>query len=155
MSSKKCYGYVAIKSPRTSTKTLESMNKTIKKYADSHEMQLDKLYFDILYGDGAGRHNMKRMQEDARENGASIIIVGDLSHIDSDIQKAGAHLEEMQDLGFQVISVEGMGGNIFDPENQMLPESIFNYLHTAGNTVAAANAAKHPKRGRPVQRSNN
>ena len=48
-----------------------------------------------------------------------------------------------------------MGGNIFDPENQMLPESIFNYLHTAGNTVAAANAAKRPKRGRPVQRSNN
>ena len=80
MSSKKCYGYVAIKSPRTSTKTLESMSKTIKKYADSHEMQLDKLYFDILYGDGAGRHNMKRMQEDARENGVSIIIVGDLKN---------------------------------------------------------------------------
>ena len=153
MSSKKCYGYVAIKTPRTSTKTLESMSKTIKKYADSHEMQLDKLYFDILYGDGAGRRNMKRMQEDARENGVSIIIVGDLSHIDSDIQKAGAHLEEMQDLGFQVISVEGMGGNIFDPENQMLPESIFNYLHTTGNAAAAANAAKRPKRGRPVQRS--
>ena len=75
--------------------------------------------------------------------------------MDSDIQKAGAHLEEMQGLGLQVISVEGMGGNIFDPENQMLPESIFNYLHTAGNTVATANAAKRPKRGRPVQRSTN
>ncbi len=153
MSSKKCYGYVAVKSPRTSTKTLESMSKTIMKYADSHEMQLEKLYFDILYGDGARRHNMKRMLEDAKENGVGIIIVGDLSHIDSDIQKAGAHLEEMQNLGLQVISVEGMGGNIFDPENQMLPESIFDYLHTTGTPAAAANAAKRPKRGRPVQHS--
>ena len=73
--------------------------------------------------------------------------------MDSDIQKAGAHLEEMQDLGLQVISVEGMGGNIFDPENRMLPESIFNYLHTTGTPASAVNAIKRPKRGRPVQYS--
>ena len=81
--------------------------------------------------------------------------MADLSCIDPDIQKAGQYLEAMRKLGLQVISVTGIGGNIFDAENKMLPEGIFHYLKSSANNTDSGKNTKRPKRGRPVQRSNN
>ena len=59
--------------------------------------------------------------------------MADLSCIDPDTQKAGQYLEEMRKLGLQVISVTGVGGNVFDAENKMLPEGIFHYLKSSAD----------------------
>ena len=114
-----------------------------------------KFYFDHL-GDGSGkRTDMERMLEDAAKVRATVILVADLSCIDPDIQKAGQYLEAMRKLGLQVISVTGVGGNVFDAENKMLPEGIFHYLKSSADNSDSGKEAKRPKRGRPVQRSSN
>ena len=147
--------YGLIKSNRSSTKALETQYSTCSRHADSHEIEVLKFYFDHL-GDGSGeRADMERMLEDAAKVRATTILVADLSCIDPDIQKAGQYLEEMRKLGLQVISVTGIGGNSFDAENKMLPESIFHYLKSSANNTDSGKNTKRPKRGRPVQRSNN
>ena len=147
--------YGLIKSNRSSTKALETQYGTCSKYADSHEIEVLKFCFDHL-GDGSGkRTDMERMLEDAAKVRATVILVADLSCIDPDIQKAGQHLEEMRKLGLQVISVTGVGGNVFYSENKMLPEGIFHYLKSSADNSDSGKEAKRPKRGRPVQRSSN
>ena len=56
-------------------------------------------------------------------------------------------VDELRQLGLQVISIKGVGGNIFDTANNMLPEGIFNYLKFCANSVANSVA---PRRGRRV-----
>ena len=134
---------------------METQYSTCSRHADSHEIEVKQFYFDHL-GDGSGeRADMERMLEDAAKVRATVILVADLSCIDPDIQKAGQYLEEMRKLGLQVISVTGVGGNVFDAENKMLPEGIFHYLKSSTDNSDSGKEAKRPKRGRPVQRSSN
>lgn len=141
------YIYGLIKSNRTSTKALETQYSTCSKYADAHEIEVKNVYFDNL-SDGSGvRADMARMLENALKDRVAVILVSDLSCIDPDIQQAGKYLEKMRQLGLQVISIKGIGGNIFDTANNMLPESIFNYLKFCAKSVANSVA---PRRGRRV-----
>lgn len=141
--------YALLKSNKDSSKSLEKQFKTCTRYADAHKINIVGVYFDNLADADAGRVDMERMLAEVEEKDISYIIVVDLSCIDPDLHKAGKYLEEMKEKGLHVISIEGIGGNLFEPGNHFLSESIFHYLDNAGGSNQKA--AKRHMRGKPVK----
>lgn len=139
--------YALLKS-KNSSKPLEKQFSSCTRYADSHEINVVGFYFDNLFDKDAGRLGMERMLAEVEEKDISCIIVVDLSCIDPDIHKAGKYLEEMKEKDLCVISIEGIGGNLFEPGNHFLPASIFKYLHESDGSNQKT--AKHRMRGKPV-----
>lgn len=141
--------YALLKSNKDSSKSLEKQFKTCTRYADAHKINIVGVYFDNLADTDAGRVDMERMLAEVEEKDISYIIIVDLSCIDTDLHKAGKYLEEMKEKGLHVISIEGIGGNLFEPGNHFLPESIFHYL----NEVDRSNQkpVKRHMRGKPVK----
>lgn len=140
--------YALLKS-KNSSKPLEKQFSTCTRYADAHEINVVGFYFDNLFDKDAGRPSMERMMAEAEEKGISCIIVVDLSCIDPDIHKAGKYLEEMKAKGLHVISIEGVGGNLFEPGNHFPPASIFKYWHESDGNIQKP--AKRRMRGKPVK----
>lgn len=126
---KTCFIYGLTKSGKGSSKKLENQYKTCKKYAGEAEIRIDGFYFDNLGNSDDKRPAMEHMMEDAVKKDVDYIIVFDLSCIDPDIDQVGKFLEELVILGVGVISVKGIGGNLFDAENCYLPDGIIQYLH--------------------------
>lgn len=141
--------YALLKSNKDSSKSLEKQFKTCTRYADAHKINIVGVYFDNLADADAGRLDMERMLAEAEEKDISYIIVVDLSCIDPDLHKAGKYLEEMKEKGLHVISIEGVGGNLFEPGNHFLSASIFKYLHESDGSNQKA--AKRHMRGKPVK----
>ena len=140
--------YALLKSNKNSSKSLEKQFKTCTRYADAHEINIVGVYFDKLADADTGRPDMERMLEEVEEKNIDCIVVVDLSCIDLDIHKAGKYLEEMKAKGLNVISIEGVGGNLFESENHFLPESIFEYLRESDGRNQKP--AKRRMRGKPV-----
>lgn len=140
--------YALLKSNKDSSKSLEKQFKTCTRYAGAHEINIVGVYFDNLADADIGRPDMERMLADVEEKGINCIVVVDLSCIDLDIHKAGKYLEEMKAKGLNVISIEGVGGNLFESGNHFLPESIFKYLHESDGRNQKP--AKRRMRGKPV-----
>lgn len=140
--------YALLKSNKDSSKSLEKQFKTCTRYADAHKINIVGVYFDNLADADAGRLDMERMLAEAEEKDISYIIVVDLSCIDPDLHKAGKYLEEMKAKGLNVISIEGVGGNLFEPGNHFLPESVFEYLQESDGRNQKP--AKRRMRGKPV-----
>lgn len=141
--------YALLKSNKASSKPLEKQFKTCTRYADAHEINVVGFYFDNLADADAGRLGMERMLAEAEEKDINCIVVVDLSCIDPDIHKAGKYLEEMKAKDLHVISIEGVGGNLFETGNHFLPASIFEYLHESGGNTQKP--AKRRMRGKPVK----
>ena len=106
--------YALLKSNKDSSKSLEKQFKTCTRYAGAHEINIVGVYFDNLADADTGRPDMERMLADVEEKGINCIVLADLSCIDPDIHKAGKYLEEMKAKGLNVISIEGVGGNLFE-----------------------------------------
>ena len=140
--------YALLKSNKNSSKSLEKQFKTCTRYAGAHEINIVGVYFDNLADADTGRSDMERMLEEVEEKNIDCIVVVDLSCIDLDIHKAGKYLEEMKAKGLHVISIEGVGGNLFESENHFLPESIFEYLRESDGRNQKP--AKRRMRGKPV-----
>ena len=140
--------YALLKS-KNSSKILEKQFSTCIRYADAHEINVVGFYFNDLVGKDTGRPGMERMLAEAEEKDINCIIVVDLSCIDPDIHKAGKYLKEMKAKGLCVISIEGIGSNLFEPGNHFLPASIFKYLHESDGSNQKP--AKRRMRGKPVK----
>ena len=140
--------YALLKSNKDSSKSLEKQFKTCTRYAGAHEINIVGVYFDNLADADIGRPDMERMLAEAEEKGITCIVVVDLSCIDPDIHKAGKYLEEMKAKGLNVISIEGVGGNLFESGNYFLPASIFEYLRESDENKQKP--AKRRMRGKPV-----
>ena len=140
--------YVLLKSNKNSSKSLEKQFKTCTRYAGAHEINIVGVYFDNLADADTGRPNMERILAEVEEKDIACIVVVDLSCIDPDIHKAGKYLEEMKAKGLNVISIEGVGGNLFEPGNHFLPVSIFHYLNKSDGNMQKT--AKRRMRGKPV-----
>lgn len=140
--------YVLLKSNKNSSKSLEKQFKTCTRYAGAHEINIVGVYFDNLADADTGRPDMERMLAKVEEKNINCIVVVDLSCIDPDIHKAGKYLEEIKAKGLNVISIEGVGGNLFESGNHFLPESIFDYLHKSDGRNQKP--AKRRMRGKPV-----
>ena len=140
--------YALLKSNKNSSKSLEKQFKTCTRYAGAHEINIVGVYFDNLADADTGRPDMERMLAEVEEKGINCIVVVDLSCIDPDIHKAGKYLEEMKAKGLNVISIEGVGGNLFESGNYFLPASIFEYLRESDENKQKP--AKRRMRGKPV-----
>lgn len=140
--------YALLKSNKDSSKSLEKQFKTCTRYAGAHEINIVGVYFDNLADADTGRPDMERMLAEVEEKGINCIVVVDLSCIDPDIHKAGKYLEEMKAKGLNVISIEGVGGNLFESGNYFLPASIFEYLRESDENKQKP--AKRRMRGKPV-----
>ena len=140
--------YALLKSNKDSSKSLEKQFKTCTRYAGAHEINIVGVYFDNLADADTGRPDMESMLAEVEEKDISYIIVVDLSCIDPDIHKAGKYLEEMKAKGLNVISIEGVGGNLFESGNYFLPASIFEYLRESDENKQKP--AKRRMRGKPV-----
>ena len=140
--------YALLKSNKDSSKSLEKQFKTCTRYAGAHEINIVGVYFDNLADADIGRPDMERMLAEVEEKGINCIVVVDLSCIDPDIHKAGKYLEEMKAKGLNVISIEGVGGNLFESGNYFLPASIFEYLRESDENKQKP--AKRRMRGKPV-----
>ena len=140
--------YALLKSNKDFSKSLEKQFKTCTRYADAHAISVAGLYFDNLADADIGRPDMERMLAEAEEKGINCIVVVDLSYIDPDIHKAGKYLKEMKAKGLNAISIEGVGGNLFESGNYFLPASIFEYLRESDENKQKP--AKRRMRGKPV-----
>lgn len=140
--------YALLKSNKDSSKSLEKQFKTCTRYAGAHEINIVGVYFDNLADADTGRPDMERMLAEVEEKGINCIVVVDLSCIDPDIHKAGKYLEEMKAKGLNIISIEGVGGNLFESGNYFLPASIFEYLRESDENKQKP--AKRRMRGKPV-----
>lgn len=144
--------YAVHKNRNSSSRTMEKQFYICRHFAEVHKTNITGSYFDNLTDQDTGRPGMAYMLADVAEKNIGAIIVVELSCIDPDIRKAGGYLKEMEAKGLRVISVEGLGGNLYDAENHFLPESIIQYLQQSGES--SHKPVRRFKRGMPVKESN-
>lgn len=127
MENAKAYIYGIAKSKKSSG-PLERQFEVCLKYAEAHGIHIAGFFLDNLADKASGRPGMENMLAEVEKNNITTIIVMDLSCIDQDFCKAGKYLLEMEKKGLSVISIKGVGGDLFAANNYYLPASIFKYL---------------------------